>query len=323
MRNADSEASMIMHHPIAQKAHNSTHELISLQKDCRDCNSDTSLLMICATFDCDFSFDLCFECSSNDSKQNSSCRSNDTDFTVSEKSNVNLSEKEKNEIINTTTTTISLPIPIPILFAKNSSNNKPETSTANERITNEIQVDHNEYNNNNINDNNSNNNNNDNNQKKKIENFDKKVEQEKTKQFTKHFFEHQKLVKVKMDHEYRMSETNARYISLLPPTPPIPSTTTTRLLPPQLSSAAQGLSLLPSLLLPPPLLPLLPILSPLSSPLFPPQLPLLSPSQQQQHQQQQIPNLSPSRVIAKPSHNPYHALYASPKECVNCASETG
>ena len=45
--------------------HNSSHQLIAVAQDCLKCAKDTSISMRCTEDDCEFSFDLCFECTGN------------------------------------------------------------------------------------------------------------------------------------------------------------------------------------------------------------------------------------------------------------------
>ena len=42
--------------------HNASHQLVAVAQDCLKCARDTSISMKCTEDDCEFSFDLCFEC---------------------------------------------------------------------------------------------------------------------------------------------------------------------------------------------------------------------------------------------------------------------
>jgi hypothetical protein len=42
--------------------HNASHQLVAVAQDCLKCAKDTSISMKCTEDDCEFSFDLCFEC---------------------------------------------------------------------------------------------------------------------------------------------------------------------------------------------------------------------------------------------------------------------
>lgn len=38
------------------------HHLVAIPQDCTKCSRDTGIAMVCREEDCEFSFDLCFDC---------------------------------------------------------------------------------------------------------------------------------------------------------------------------------------------------------------------------------------------------------------------
>jgi hypothetical protein len=65
---------------------NSNHQLVPFLKDCTTCLSESSLTMTCSEVDCDFSFDLCFDCP-NDTRCLHSESLSPLDKSISEENN--------------------------------------------------------------------------------------------------------------------------------------------------------------------------------------------------------------------------------------------